>query len=92
MPFANRWQVAASLLVDRETNPPDAYPPEGFTPSGTWEPFDSYSEIGDIIIYKDDYKNKDSYTTEKITYHYVLWRRPLRTIPEYNPNLMDEKE
>lgn len=91
MPFANRWQVVASLVVDREANPPDAYPPEGFTPSGAWEPFGSYSEIEDAVSYGAD-SDRIPYTAEKVTYHYVLWRRPLRTIPEYNPNNMDEKE
>lgn len=89
MSFANRWQVVASLVVDREANPPDAYPPQGFTPSGAWEPFGSYSEIEDVFSYGGD---RTSYTTEKITYHYVLWRRPLRTIPEYDPNNMDKEE
>lgn len=89
MSFANRWQVASSLIIDREAPPPDAYPAQGFTPSGTWEPFGSYSETEDTTSYDGD---RIPYATEKITYHYVLWRRPLRTIPEYNPNDMDEEE
>lgn len=83
----NRWQVISSLMIDGEANPPDAYPPIGFKPSGIWEPFSNY-----LVMEKEHTWNEFSNRTdtEIVRYDYVLWRRPLIIAPDYNPNEYEE--